>query len=209
MPKAFSEHEKELIRARLLEQGEKLFSTFGLKKTSIEELATAAGISKAAFYIFYESKEALFMDVVELAEQRFRLEILEEVNVPGSSPRARLFSIFKKAFGILQAIPLLRFFTSSDYEQVFRRVPPEKLQEHLTNDMAFIVELVAQCKSAGIPIQVPAVQIVGLLFPLVLAVLHEEDLSQYAIAGSIDMHLELIAAFCLGEVELQVVEERK
>ena len=57
MPKAFSEAEKEMIRRKLLEQGYKQFSTYGLKKTNIDELAAAAGISKGAFYIFYESKE--------------------------------------------------------------------------------------------------------------------------------------------------------
>ena len=74
MPKGFTEHEKELIRKRLLKEGYKQFSAYGLKKTNIEELAEAAKISKGAFYLFYESKEALFMDVVEVAEQRYRQE---------------------------------------------------------------------------------------------------------------------------------------
>ena len=52
MPKAFGAHEKELINARLLEHGYELFSQYGLKKTSIEELAVASGISKAALLYF-------------------------------------------------------------------------------------------------------------------------------------------------------------
>ena len=72
MPRAFSEQEKELIRKRLLEQGHRQFSAYGLRKTNIEELAEAAGISKGAFYLFYASKEAIFMDVVEQVEERFR-----------------------------------------------------------------------------------------------------------------------------------------
>ncbi len=47
MPKAFSEREKELLTQRLLEQGYRLFSAYGLKKTNVEEIAQAAGISKA------------------------------------------------------------------------------------------------------------------------------------------------------------------
>ena len=54
MPKGFTEHEKELIGQRLLEQGYRLFSAYGLKKTNIEEIARAAGISKGAYYNFYE-----------------------------------------------------------------------------------------------------------------------------------------------------------
>ena len=86
MPKGFTEHEKELIGKRLLEQGYRQFSAYGLKKTNIEEIAEAAGISKGAFYNFYESKEALFMDVIELAEIRFRQEMLAVIDLPGLRP---------------------------------------------------------------------------------------------------------------------------
>ena len=204
MPKGFTEHEKELIHKRLLEQGYKQFSAHGLKKTNIEELAEAAKISKGAFYLFYESKEALFMDVAELAEQRYRQEILAVIDLPGPSPRARLFAIFKKAFGLLKSIPILQFFTGSDYDLLFRRVPPEKLQEHLANDRIFFAELVTRCQNAGIPIQAQPEEIGSLLYPLVLSILHEDDLGQNTISGSVDMLLELVAAFCLGEVEIQL-----
>src|SRR5512139_3322623 len=112
MPKAFSEYEKDLIGNRLLEQGYKLFSAYGLRKTNIEELAQAAGISKGAFYNFYESKEELFMDVIEQAEIRLRREILAVVDLPGPSSRARLVAILKKVFAIVDTMPILRFVTS-------------------------------------------------------------------------------------------------
>ena len=63
------------MAGRLLQAGHKQFSAHGLKKTNIEELAEVARISKGAFYHFYESKEALFMDVIEEVEQRSRREI--------------------------------------------------------------------------------------------------------------------------------------
>jgi AcrR family transcriptional regulator len=203
MPKGFTEHEKELIRKRLLEQGYKQFSAYGLKKTNIEELAQAAKISKGAFYLFYESKEALFMDVAELAEQRYRREILAAVDLPGPSPRARLFAVFKKAFALLKTIPILQFFTGSDYDLLFRRVPAEKLQEHLASDRVFFKELITRCQNAGIPIRVRSEEISGLLYPLVVTILHEDDLGRNNFR-SIDLLLELVAAFCLGEVEIQL-----
>jgi AcrR family transcriptional regulator len=203
MPKAFTEHEKDLISKRLIEQGYKLFSVYGLKKTSIEELAQAAGISKGAFYLFYESKEALFMDVAELAEQHFRQEILTAVDLPGPSPRARLYAILKKAFSLMKTIPILQFLTGSDYDLIFRRTPPEKFQEHLANDRVFFDELIAHCQKAGISIQAKPDEIITLLYPLVLSILHEDDYGALRLGGGIDVFLELVAVFCLGEVELQ------
>lgn len=204
MPKGFTEYEKELIRKRLIEQGYKQFSAYGLKKTKVEELAEAAKISKGAFYLFYESKEALFMDVAELAEQRYRQEILATMALPGPSPRARLLAVFKKALALLKKIPILQFFTSSDYDLLFRRIPAEKLQEHLASDRMFFEELVTRCQNAGIPIVARPEEISSLLYPLVLAIIHQDDLSLTNFSGSIDLLLELVAAFCLGEVEIQI-----
>ncbi len=202
MPRAFSEREKELIRSRLLDQGARLFSAYGLKKTNIEEIAQAAGISKGAFYAFYDSKEGLFMDVIEQTKARVRRELLATIELPGLSPRLRLLALFKKACAFFLQTPLLKVFTGSDFDRLIRRVPAEKVQEHLAADLAFFAELVAYCQKAGIPIRVPAEEIAGLLYPLVLALLRQEDLEN-TLNANIDGLLELVAAYCLGEVELQ------
>ncbi|MEJ2598526.1 MAG: TetR/AcrR family transcriptional regulator [Anaerolineales bacterium] len=205
MPKAFTQREKELIATRLLEEGFRLFSAYGLRKTNIEELAAAAGISKGAFYSFYPSKEALFMDVIEEAERRVRREILTVIDLPGPSPRARLVAILKKAFDLFEAIPILQFVTGGDYDLLFRRVPPEKLQEHLASDRVFFDELIARCRDAGIPIRAQPEQISRLLYLVVLAILHQDDFVLEDFNGSVDLFLELVAAYCLGEIEIGVL----
>jgi AcrR family transcriptional regulator len=64
MPKSFSEREKENIKKNLLEACKQSWTQYGYKKTSVDELCRQAGISKGAFYLFFESKEALFCDVL-------------------------------------------------------------------------------------------------------------------------------------------------
>jgi AcrR family transcriptional regulator len=205
MPKAFTEQEKELIRKRLLEQGHKQFSAYGLRKTNIEELAEASGISKGAFYLFYKSKEALFMEVVEQIEERLRQELFAMIDLPGPSPRSRLFAILHQAFHSVKTIPLLRFLTGSDFDLLIRRVPPETFQEHVAHDRAFINELITRCQNAGIPIRVHAEQLVSLLYPLVLTILYEDEYAAtFPLGGSVDVFLELVAALWVGEIELQL-----
>ncbi len=204
MPRAFTETEKRLIRERLLEAGYKQFSMYGLKKTSIEDLAAAAGISKAAFYIFFESKEVLFMDAVERVEEEFRGELLAAVEEPGPSPRARLFAVLKRGLTLFRTVPILRFLTGGDFELLSRRVSAEKLQEHLASDRVFFEEMIARCKGAGIEIRARPEEIGGLLYALVLALLHEDDLGASSFGGSFDTLLELVAAFCLGEITIQM-----
>jgi AcrR family transcriptional regulator len=204
MPAGFSEHEKELISQRLLEQGYRLFSIYGIKKTSIEDITRAAGISRAVFYNFYDSKEALFWEVMEQTEIRIRQDLLAAVAKPGPSPRARLFAILQNAFSLLKTIPFLQIFSGSDLELLFLKRPPEKLQQHLSSDQNFLVELISACQQAGIPICVPPEQIMEVLYPLVLAALQNNTFGPQNFGGSLDQLLELAAAFCLGEVELQL-----
>ena len=64
MPRAFTEAEKTMIRSRLVHAGRECFLRYGLKKTTIEDLTGPAGIAKASFYLFFESKEALYVQVM-------------------------------------------------------------------------------------------------------------------------------------------------
>ena len=64
MPRAFKEEEKEKIHAKLLQAGRSCFLRYGLKKTTIEDVVAPAGIAKSSFYLFFKSKEALFVEVM-------------------------------------------------------------------------------------------------------------------------------------------------
>lgn len=68
MAKGFSEQEKQRIRKRLLAKCAKGWAEHGYKKTSVEELCTKTGISKGAFYLFYDSKESIFCETLALVQ---------------------------------------------------------------------------------------------------------------------------------------------
>ena len=57
---AFSDYEAQQIRKALLEQARNCAVTSGMRKTSVDQLTQAVGISKGLFYKFFESKELLF-----------------------------------------------------------------------------------------------------------------------------------------------------
>lgn len=59
----FTEQEKEIINSKLLIEGEKLFALHGLKKVTVDDLVAAVNISKGSFYVFYPSKEHLYVEI--------------------------------------------------------------------------------------------------------------------------------------------------
>lgn len=68
MAKGFTESEKQNIRERLLTECAKGWSKHGYKKTSIEELCSKTGISKGAFYLFFDTKESIFCETLALVQ---------------------------------------------------------------------------------------------------------------------------------------------
>lgn len=70
MPRSFTEREKENIKRSLQEACKQSWTQYGYKKTSVDELCRQAGISKGAFYLFFESKEALFCEVLRSVQEQ-------------------------------------------------------------------------------------------------------------------------------------------
>ena len=103
----------------------------------------------------------------------------------------------------MKTIPILQFFTGNDYDLLIRGIPEGRLQEHLAGSRQFFEELITRCTEAGIPIRARADEISRLVYPLMLTVLHDDASSPSDLGGTIDVLLELVAAFCLGEVDIQ------
>ena len=47
-----------------------MFAKFGIKKTGVGDLTRAAGISQGSFYVFFDSKEELYFDILESEETK-------------------------------------------------------------------------------------------------------------------------------------------
>lgn len=63
MSVAFSNQEREEILRSLKQTALRYAGTLGMRRTSVEQLAQAAHISKGAFYKFYASKELLYFEL--------------------------------------------------------------------------------------------------------------------------------------------------
>lgn len=132
-PKPFTEQEKVIVRRRLIDAAERFLATTGIKKTSVEELAKAAGISKGAFYLFYASKELLFLDALEREQILIHEEILRRVATATSVQEGFVLAVVQMYRGYV-AKPWLIAFTGEDYEMLLRRIPPERIAQHIELD---------------------------------------------------------------------------
>ncbi|KZZ85403.1 TetR/AcrR family transcriptional regulator [Bacillus sp. SJS] len=65
-------NEKEMI---IMDEAIKLFAEKGFRAASIQEIATASGISKGAFYLHFKSKEALLLSILQHHHQQFEEQV--------------------------------------------------------------------------------------------------------------------------------------
>lgn len=62
---AMNEDKDNLIREAILDAAGRLFQKWGLNKTTMEDIAKAAGKGKSTIYYYYKCKEDIFMDFSE------------------------------------------------------------------------------------------------------------------------------------------------
>jgi TetR/AcrR family transcriptional regulator, transcriptional repressor of aconitase len=70
------EEKRRETKEKLLRSAEQLFNQGGYEKASVDLIAENAGFSKGAFYSNFESKEAIFLKLLESNKQR-NIEALE------------------------------------------------------------------------------------------------------------------------------------
>ncbi|MDD4371144.1 MAG: TetR/AcrR family transcriptional regulator [Anaerostipes sp.] len=95
MARGFSEREKETVKKSLQEACKQRWTQYGYKKTSVDELCKQVGISKGAFYLFFESKEALFCEVLCSVQEQICHSASEIINKR------------KNKYGIAEALKLI------------------------------------------------------------------------------------------------------
>ena len=188
-PKAFTEQEKELVRKRLTEAAVQALATTGIKKTSVEQLTRTAGISKGAFYLFYDSKELLFLDTLEQEQQRIHDTIIRCMEKQPSKHDG-FVSVVGRMYRQFIHKPWLLTFTSEDYMLLLRRIPKERIMRHIELDDASakrLTDILGKDVPAG-PELLSAV-----LRMLFLGILHRKEVGEETADEAFDFILEAVA----------------
>lgn len=199
MPKGFTEQEKEQIQQKMLQVATQLFSTHGLKKTNVEEITRACGISKGAFYLFYPSKEALFMAILDEADQTFKREITEAFQKAAKPLDRETFKIIlKNMFKLMQENPMLRLFKNEDYEYLVRKLDQKQITEHVKGDTQYFRELYDHFYKLGIFRQVNPDSLNYFSTSMYLLSLHEELQMLMSFEQLLDFFVDMFAAYLIA-----------
>lgn len=135
MPKTFSESERAYIKERLFAEAQKCLATYGIRKTTIDELVKRVGIPKGTFYLFYESKEQLLFEVITEFDKEAQEQMIKAFTALPGVPDADAFTdIILRFYRRVGESFLPRLMQSGELEYFMRTVPPELSRQHAERD---------------------------------------------------------------------------
>jgi len=150
MAVAFTPDERDSIARTLVDTAEQLFATQGLKKTSLDELVQAAGISKGSFYVFFDSKESLYLEVMLRRAPLVASGLSEALSRPVDEEN--LVGLMRAMTDVLVDDPFYRrlLMRADELTAVTRRVGPEQLARVVPQVVSPVLDYLAAGQRAGV-----------------------------------------------------------
>ncbi|MFF5213441.1 TetR/AcrR family transcriptional regulator [Streptosporangium sp. NPDC000396] len=194
MPTAFTTREREAIVQILLETGERLFTTAGLRKTSLDDLVGPAGIAKSSFYLFFASKEALYLELLARQADGVQRRVIDEGLLRGEGPRDALRRFLRATLTELAANPLYRRLMTHPDEMaaVARKIPPEQVAAAQGGAFARLREFVTTGQADGTLPPGDPDAVIGALRAVLLLPLHVEQIGEDLYPAVLDMMIDFV-----------------
>ncbi len=162
-----------MIRAKLMEEARKCISTIGMRKTTVDQLAYGADISKGAFYKFYESKEMLFFEVLESLHTEIYEAAFSILASRRDLPEPERASLaFLTACEVMEENSMMDFF-ENDLSYLLRKIPQDVLEKYYSSDDAHIRDLFAR---GGLHLKVPVETASAAIRSVFLTLQHQTEL---------------------------------
>jgi AcrR family transcriptional regulator len=172
MAKSFTETEKRNIREKLLAECEKSWAVFGYKKTSLDELCAKTGISKGAFYAFFDSKEHLFCEVSDVIQAR-QYSIIK--TVPEFPVKEDICRMLKLLYLDYDKTNIHKQVNSSDFISFLNRAPEEWTEKYKKNSDESILITVL---NPNLKLRISNEKAIG-IFNALLAIVITKDMLGY------------------------------
>lgn len=178
MPKAYTEQERALIKAKLKEHARACLKQYGVRKTSVDELVRRASIPKGTFYLFYTSKELLLFEVINEMHDDIQQELFKQLQqfdgqLTGEQFTQLMFSLFKK----VDESYLLPLIVNGELEQLMIKLPQELVSEHHSFDDQMVSSML-KLLPYQLPVTLTIEQISAAYRAVFLTMLHKREIGE-------------------------------
>lgn len=198
MATAFTAEEKEVIRKKLHKVAKECLQRYGVKKTTVDQMAAMVDISKGSFYNFYSSKEMLFFKVLEEYQIDVMNRLTEQLGMETKIDTNRLVQLLYDFYQDFRYSFMYTIFKNHEMELLVRKLPKEAITNHHLIDDRMVKKIVSRINIR----ENVSVEIVSALFrTIAMTILHIEEIGE----EQFDITLKLVIQ---GIVEQITKEDR-
>ena len=198
MATAFTSEEKEVIRKKLHKVAKECLQRYGVKKTTVDQMAAMVDISKGSFYNFYSSKEMLFFKVLEEYQIDVMNRLTEQLGMETKIDTNRLVQLLYDFYQDFRYSFMYTIFKNHEMELLLRKLPKEAITNHHLIDDRMVKKIVSRINIRDNV----SVEIVSALFrTIAMTILHIEEIGE----EQFDTTLKLVIQ---GVVEQITKEDR-
>jgi len=130
---------REQKRQTILDMARKIFSRFGLNKTTMDEIAKATRMGKATLYHYFSSKEQIFAEVIK-EESRILKDKLDDALENAKTPQEKLRAYIITRIKYLNVLANTYSALSDDYLEHYSSVKKFR-QEFSENELQTLTAL--------------------------------------------------------------------
>lgn len=194
MPLPFTDQQKTRLRQKMRRVARELFAKQGLKKTSLEDITRAVGIAKSTFYLFFESKEALFLDVLAqdgpAVEARLRAELSAAADA-----RDGLARLLREVVHELETNALTRRLLThpGELQMLADYATPEQLAASNSSGLALIVPYLQAGQQRGEVIAGDPIVFARVISAVTLLTLHRDTIGADQYETVLNTVIDLLA----------------
>ena len=198
MATAFTSEEKEVIRKKLHKVAKECLQRYGVKKTTVDQMAAMTDISKGSFYNFYSSKEMLFFAVLEEYQIDVMNRLTEQLGMETKIDTNRLVQLLYDFYQDFRYSFMYTIFKNHEMELLIRKLPKEVITNHHLIDDRMVKKIVSRI---NIRENVSVESISALFRTIAMTILHIEEIGE----EQFDTTLKLVIQ---GVVEQITKEDR-
>ena len=130
MPKIFTEKERVEIIHSLQKSAMSQLSKVGVRKTTVDELCKNSHLAKGTFYLFYSSKEELFLDCLKSFADKLEEMYLDMLqNLDENHIVTSLTTVFTTVAQRFYREGMFRFLDEENLILIKRKVPEIRLKD--------------------------------------------------------------------------------
>lgn len=175
MATAFTSEEKEVIRKKLHKVAKECLQRYGVKKTTVDQMAAMTDISKGSFYNFYSSKEMLFFAVLEEYQIDVMNRLTEQLGMETKIDTNRLVQLLYDFYQDFRYSFMYTIFKNHEMELLIRKLPKEVITNHHLIDDRMVKKIVSRINIR----ENVSVEIVSALFrTIAMTILHIEEIGE-------------------------------